>query len=342
MQSFPESPSCTNATHEAEPAPTSGGCCTARREAAAHADGAQAAGSVVAGGQQAKANPARAKHEDRELPGGTFLMGDHFSEGYAEDGELPVHEVELSPFAIDTCCVTVRQFAEFVDDTGFVTEAEKEGFSAVFHLAVMARNADVIGPMGVPWWLGVRGADWRHPYGPMSTADDLMDHPVVHVSHDDALAYCAWAGRDLPTEAEWEYAARGGLVGKRYAWGDELMPEGQHRANIWQGAFPLYNSGEDGWRATAPVRSFEPNGFGLYQTAGNVWEWCRDWFSAGYYSASPRKDPQGPETGEERVMRGGSFLCHASYCNRYRVAARSSNTPNSSTSNIGFRTVRRF
>jgi len=268
-------------------------------------------------------------------------MGDHFAEGYAEDGEGPVHAVDLAPFAIDVDCVTVRQFAAFVEQTGWATEAERQGFSAVFQLAVMARNADVIGPMGVPWWLAVRGADWRHPFGPLSSADDFLDHPVVHVSHGDALAYCAWAGRDLPTEAEWEYAARGGLSGRRFAWGDDLMPEGRHRANIWQGAFPLFNSGEDGWRATAPSGSFEPNGFGLHQTAGNVWEWCRDWFSPGYYAVSPSDNPQGPATGEERVMRGGSFLCHASYCNRYRVAARSSNTPNSSASNIGFRTVGR-
>ena len=282
-----------------------------------------------------------ARHRDRTLPGGSFAMGDHFAEGYVEDGEEPVHEVQVSPFAMDVDCVTTRQFSHFVEETGWSTEAERQGYSAVFQLAVMARNADVIGPMGVPWWLAVRGADWRHPFGPLSTADDMFDHPVVHVSHDDALAYCAWAGRHLPTEAEWEYAARGGLAGRRYAWGDDLMPGGRHRANIWQGAFPLFNSGDDGWRATAPAGSFEPNGFGLHQTAGNVWEWCRDWFSPDYYAVSPRENPTGPETGEERVMRGGSFLCHASYCNRYRVAARSSNTPNSSASNIGFRTMRR-
>jgi len=289
----------------------------------------------------APAKPGSALHHDRRLPGGGFLMGDQFAEGYVEDGEGPVHAVDLAPFVIDIDCVTTRQFAKFVEETGWLTEAERQGFSGVFQLAVMARNADVIGPMGVPWWLAVRGADWEHPFGPLSSADELLDHPVVHVSHGDALAYCAWAGRDLPSEAEWEYAARGGLVGKRYAWGDELMPDGRHRANIWQGAFPLFNSGEDGWRATAPVGSFEPNGFGLHQTAGNVWEWCRDWFSPDYYSTSPRNNPQGPARGEERVMRGGSFLCHASYCNRYRVAARSSNTPNSSASNIGFRTVYR-
>lgn len=276
-----------------------------------------------------------------DLPGGGFRMGDAFGEGYAADGEAPLHDVEVGPFSIDVDCVTVDQFAAFADTTGYVTEAERHGSSAVFHLAVAARNADVLGPMGMPWWLGVRGADWRHPSGPLSSTEGARDHPVVHVSHHDALAYCAWAGRDLPTEAEWEYAARGGLAGRRYPWGDELQPDARHRLNIWQGVFPTFNSGEDGWKATAPAGSFEPNGYGLHQMAGNVWEWCRDWFSADYYAASPRADPQGPETGVERVMRGGSYLCHASYCNRYRVAARSSNTPTSSSGNLGFRTVRR-
>jgi sulfatase modifying factor 1 len=311
-----------------------GGCCAPKAEAVFSAIGA--------GRPEVSARAGIVKHEDRFLAGGVFRMGDHFDEGYVEDGEGPVHEVAIDAFAIDTDCVTVSQFAVFAEETGWTTEAERQGFSAVFQLAVMARNADVIGQMGMPWWLAVRGADWRHPFGPLSTADDHLDHPVVHISHDDALAYCAWAGRDLPTEAEWEYAARGGLEGKRYAWGDELTPSGQHRANIWQGAFPLFNSGEDGWRATAPAGSFEPNGYGLHQTAGNVWEWCSDWFSAGYYAASERDNPRGPDTGVERVMRGGSFLCHASYCNRYRVSARSSNTANSSSSNIGFRTLRRL
>ena len=309
------------------------GCCAPRS--------VSVAGSPVDVAAIPPARAGTASHDERILSGGSFLMGDHFAEGYVEDGEGPVHAVELAGFAIDVDCVTVRQFSEFVEQTGWATEAERQGFSAVFQLAVMARNADVIGQMGVPWWLAVRGADWRHPFGPLSTIDGLADHPVVHVSHDDARAYCAWAGRELPTEAEWEYAARGGLAGRRYAWGDELLPDGKQRANIWQGAFPLFNSGADGWRATAPAGSFDPNGFGLYQTAGNVWEWCRDWFSPDYYAISPRVSPLGPDSGEERVMRGGSFLCHESYCNRYRVAARSSNTPNSSASNIGFRTVSR-
>jgi formylglycine-generating enzyme required for sulfatase activity len=162
---------------------------------------------------------------------------------------------------------------------------------------------------------------------------------VVHVAWDDALAYCAWAGRRLPTEAEWEYAARGGLAGRRFAWGDELTPDGRRLCNIWQGRFPYANTGADGWLATAPVRSYPPNGLGLYEVAGNIWEWCADWFASNYYAHSPAADPRGPRSGERRVMRGGSYLCHHTYCHRYRVAARSANTPASSSGNCGFRTV---
>jgi formylglycine-generating enzyme required for sulfatase activity len=159
------------------------------------------------------------------------------------------------------------------------------------------------------------------------------------VSHNDAVAYCRWAGRKLPTEAQWEYAARGGRRGQRFPWGDELTPKGVHRANVWQGQFPAHNSGEDGWLATAPVRSFDPNDFGLYQMSGNVWEWCADWFGRDYYAGAPARDPTGPVTGEARITRGGSYLCHHSYCTRYRVAARTANTPESASGNVGFRTV---
>lgn len=278
--------------------------------------------------------------EQRQLAGGAFLMGDSAGEGNRPDGETPVHRVRVDPFTIDATSVTNAAFAAFVDATGYVTEAESFGFSAVFHLALAAPPADVIGPVaGTPWWLGVRGASWRNPGGALSDLEGLEDHPVVHASWNDAVAYCQWSGRRLPTEAEWEYASRGGLAGARYPWGDGPVIEGAWRANIWQGDFPVNNAAADGWVTTAPVRAFEPNGFGLWQTVGNVWEWCADRFDPGYYRVSPRDNPRGPGVGTARVLRGGSYLCHDSYCNRYRNAARSSNTPDSSMGNAGFRTV---
>ncbi|WP_203737267.1 formylglycine-generating enzyme family protein [Actinoplanes italicus] len=274
--------------------------------------------------------------EQVPVPGQTFAMGDAHDDGVRGDGEQPVHEVRIPPFTIDATSVTVADFRAFVDATGFRTDAERFGWSAVFHLAVTDPDR-VAGRMhGTPWWLGVEGADWAHPGGPSGTAAD--DHPVVHVSWQDAESYCAWAGRRLPSEAQWEAAARGGLPSKRFPWGDELPAEG-HALNIWQGEFPLRNTADDGWVTTAPVRSFEPNAYGLWQPVGNVWEWCADWFSPVYYAQSPVDDPRGPATGSAKVIRGGSYLCHDSYCNRYRNAARSSNTPDSSTGNTGFRTV---
>jgi len=284
---------------------------------------------------------ASAEHEDVLLSGGTFLMGDHFGEGYPADGEGPVHEVVLDSFRIDATAVTNEDFSRFVEATGYRTESEHFGSSAVFHLQVEAAAADVLGEAaGAPWWLNVRGANWAHPTGPLSSWRDIAEHPVVQVSWNDARAYCRWAGRRLPTEAEWEYAARGGLAGRRYAWGDDLTgPAGEHYCNIWQGQFPRHNTVDDGYLGTAPVRTFPPNGFGLYEVSGNVWEWCSDWFLPKYYRNAPLHNPQGPTIGKGRVMRGGSFLCHDSYCNRYRVAARSSNSPESASSNCGFRTV---
>lgn len=275
------------------------------------------------------------------IPAGVFRMGDARGVGNPGDGETPVHEVWLDAFEIDATSVTNAQFARFVDETGYRTEAETFGYSAVFHLARTAPDEDVLGqPPQTPWWLGVRGADWRHPGGAGSSIEGLEDHPVVHVTWNDAQAYCAWAGRRLPSEAEWEYAARGGLDGAVYPWGDEPPDaDGEWRCNIWQGVFPTSNTLADGWLTTAPVRSFAPNGYGLWQTVGNVWEWCEDWFAPDYYARSPRERPRGPESGTARILRGGSFLCHDSYCNRYRTSARSSNTPDSSMSNAGFRTV---
>lgn len=275
------------------------------------------------------------------VPGGRFAMGDQSGDGWRADGETPVHEVELATFTIDATTVTNADFAAFVAATGYRTEAETFGYSAVFHLAVAADPDDLMHPVpGTSWWLGVYGADWRHPGGSLSTIDGLEDHPAVHVSWNDAQAYCAWAGRRLPTEAEWERACRGILEGKRYPWGDDLLDgDGGWRCNIWQGDFPTVNDLGDGYLTTAPVRSYAPNGLGLWQMIGNVWEWCADWFDAGYYLRSPRRGPRGPVRGTTRVLRGGSYLCHDSYCNRYRNAARSSNTPDSSMGNAGFRTV---
>jgi formylglycine-generating enzyme required for sulfatase activity len=254
-----------------------------------------------------------------------------------------VREVRVGAFEIDAYAVTNRRFAAFAEATGYVTDAERFGWSFVyagFLPAELRRRARR--PEETPWWCGVPGADWRRPEGPGSSVEERWDHPVVHVSWADAAAFCDWAGLRLPTEAEWEYAARGGLVGARYPWGEELTPGGEHRCNIWQGRFPFKNTGEDGYLGTAPVDAFQPNGYGLYNVAGNVWEWCADWFSPDWHVTGPRRDrdPVGPPDGEARVMRGGSYMCHESYCNRYRVAARSSNTPDSSAGNIGFRCVR--
>ncbi len=264
-------------------------------------------------------------------------MGDHGDEGYPADGERPVHAVELPDFWIYRAPVTNAQFMEFVEATGYVTAAERFGSSAVFHIGLRAGHEDVLGAVpAVPWWLEVRGADWRHPRGPGGDLDGLADHPVVHVSWDDAQAYCRWVGRRLLTEAEWEYAARGGLVGRRFPWGDELTPGGEWRCNIWQGNFPDTNTAGDGYVLTSPVGSYPPNGYDLVDMAGNVWEWCVDRFAQNYYARSPRREPRGSRVGATRVVRGGSFLCHESYCHRYRVAARSQAAPDSSTSNTGF------
>lgn len=274
------------------------------------------------------------------VPAGRFVMGDGRGDHNPGDGELPLHPVELASFSIDATTVTTSDFGRFVAATGYRSDAERFGSSAVFAHHVRADPDDILGASpSVPWWLEVRGADWAHPYGARSAIDDLLDHPVVHVSWNDAVEYCAWAGRRLPTEAEWEYASRGGLEGTTYPWGDAGVSDGGWRANIWQGEFPRVDTGADGWIGTAPVRSYEPNGWGLWQTVGNVWEWCADWFDVNAYRASSSADPRGPLGGAARVLRGGSFLCHNSYCNRYRNSARSSNTPDSSMSNAGFRTV---
>jgi formylglycine-generating enzyme len=273
------------------------------------------------------------------IPGGEFLMGSEDPEAWAADGEGPVRTVSLQPFLIGACCVTNDQYNDFVNATGYRTEAETFGWSFVFHLFLTSKQLARVTQRvaGSEWWCRVEGATWRHPEGAGSNIKQRWTHPVVHVSWKDAAAYAAWSGQRLPTEAEWECAARGGLVQRRFAWGDELTPAGRHMCNIWQGVFPVQNTAEDGYAGTAPSRSFKPNGYGLYNVAGNVWEWCRDWFSADYHVHGPRVDPLGPGEGVRKVVRGGSYLCHHSYCNRYRVGARLGNTPDSSTGNTGFR-----
>jgi formylglycine-generating enzyme required for sulfatase activity len=277
-----------------------------------------------------------------EIPGGRFEMGDSTGDGFAADGELPLHTVSVQGFGIDAVAVTNTAFAEFVGASGYTTVAERHGSSAVFHLLV-ANGSEVTGRSpAAPWWFAVAGADWAHPFGAASDLDGLGDHPVVHVSWLDAQAYCEWSGRALPTEAQWEYAARGGLPGARYPWGDNLLTaDGRWQCNIWQGQFPSANTGDDGFLGTAPVTTYAPNGYGLWQMVGNVWEWCADRFDPRYYRSGDEQDPSGPERGRERVLRGGSYLCHDSYCNRYRNSARSHNTPDSSMGNAGFRTVAR-
>lgn len=281
----------------------------------------------------------------KRLDGGAFLMGTDRPEAWQSDGEGPVREIVISPFHIDICAVTNAQFAAFVEATAYRTEAETFGWSYVFHKEVKGQAKSGVQGVadGANWWLGVEKANWRRPQGEGSHIRNRMDHPVVQVSWQDAQSYCEWAGKRLPTEAEWEYAARGGLAQKLYPWGDELTPNDkkgrpQHRCNIWQGKFPDFNSAADGFAGTAPVKSFAPNAFGLYQTSGNVWEWCSDLFGAsGMRTGSQPTNAEGAGGEESRVTRGGSYLCHRSYCNRYRVAARSSNTANSSTGNTGFR-----
>ena len=282
-----------------------------------------------------------------ELAGGTFLMGTADPDARLEDGETPPRPVTVGAFALDRTTVTNGQFGRFVAATGYRTEAEAFGWAYVFKgLLSKPRRRRLEDEPGAtvaaaPWWLAVPGAYWKKPEGPGSSLKGRLHHPVVQVSWNDAVAYCEWAGKRLPTEAEWEYAARGGLVGKRLPWGDELRPGGKHRCNIWQGRFPDHNTLEDGYFGTAPAKSFPANGYGLYNMVGNVWEWCADWFRVdSNRSGTTSETASGPTSGTSKVLKGGSYLCHDSYCNRYRVAARYANTPDSATGNMGFRCAR--
>jgi len=302
------------------------------------------------------------------IPGGTFWMG--AEEPMFPDAK-PVHKVTLDGFWMDKTEVTNAQFQEFVDATGYVTVAERtptyEEIIAQLPAgvpkpsrkeieAMLVPGSIVFSPPGQPvsldnhfqWWSWVEGASWKHPEGPGSSIEDRMDHPVVHVCWEDAKAYADWAGKRLPTEAEWEYAARGGLDRKTYAWGNELRPDGQWRTNIWQGRFPVENTEGDGFVRTAPVASFPPNAYGLHDIAGNVWEWCADWYRPDYYKNSPAKNPKGPTNSHDplepgvpkRVQRGGSFLCSDQYCVRYRVGTRGKGAVDSGQSHVGFRCVK--
>ncbi|MCL4069375.1 formylglycine-generating enzyme family protein [Pseudomonas sp. GX19020] len=273
----------------------------------------------------------------RLLKGGFFDMG-NAKPRYEADLDSPRRRVKIAPFQMSATVVTNRLFARFIAESGYRTTAEREGWSFVFHLFLSNPGAYLTHPAGTPWWRRVAGATWNHPEGPGSDIAGREDHPVTHVSWGDASAYAHFTGTRLPSEAEWEYAARGGLARMAFPWGNEMRPGGAFRHNTWQGVFPSENTGEDGFNGTAPALAFPPNGFGLYNMTGNVWEWVQDWFGplpAAKYP--PLSNRAGPDTGSHRVMRGGSHLCHASYCERYFVHSRSHNTPDSSTGHIGFR-----
>lgn len=272
---------------------------------------------------------------------------------YPQDGESPRRAVYVSPFAIAESTVSNAEFARFTAETGYVTTAEQLGRSFVFkpvspsthnsNNPASAQDATRVQTPDnrvsyAPWWHDVESACWHAPLGEGSTIADLPHHPVTHVSYDDAQHYCDWSNTKLPTEAQWEYAARGGRPDCRFPWGDALEADGQHHCNVWQGEFPTHNTAADGYELTAPVDAFPPNDFGLYQMTGNVWEWVADRFTARH-SRREAKDPQGPLNGDRRVTRGGSFLCHHSYCARYHVYSRQALTPQTTCANVGFRVV---
>jgi formylglycine-generating enzyme required for sulfatase activity len=295
------------------------------------------------------------------IAGGEFRMG---SDDPMFLDAQPVHRVRLHGFWIDATEVTNAEFAQFVAATGYRTVAERpldpakfpgvpraklRPGSSVFHPPTQAVPLD----SPLRWWRFVPGADWCHPEGPGSSIAHRMDHPVVHIAYDDALAFAKWSGKRLPTEAEWEFAARGGLDQQEFVWGSEFRPEGRYRANTFQGEFPDRNTGADGYASTSPVRAYSPNKVGLYGMAGNVWEWVADWYQADYYRqltkiSNAAVDPRGPNVSldpdepgiPKRVQKGGSFLCSDDYCARYRPGARGKGEPDSPANHLGFRLVR--
>jgi formylglycine-generating enzyme required for sulfatase activity len=303
------------------------------------------------------------------IPGGEFTMGTDSDLGWP--AERPAHRVRVDGFWMDETEVTNAQFRAFVEATGYVTTAEKTpDLKEIMRQlppgtdppppeklvpgSLVFTPTDGPVPLDDPsrWWKWTPGADWRHPAGPDSSIRGREDHPVVHVCWDDAVAYAKWAGKRLPTEAEWEFAARGGLDGQPYVWGDKPFSESKAQCNIWQGDFPYRNTAEDGHERTAPVKSYAPNGYGLYDMAGNVWEWCADWYDSGLYrrraGGGVTVNPRGPEKSSDpvnpftpqRVHRGGSFLCNDCYCSSYRPSARRGCSPDSSASHVGFRCAR--
>ncbi len=279
------------------------------------------------------------------IPEQSFLMGTDYEKAYLADGEGPVREISVSGFYIDKYQVTNADFLEFVTATNYVSEAEYYGSSFVFWSLIHEKDrSDELlkqnSVVGIQWWVGVPGACWKHPYGPHSDIAEIMSLPVVHVSHNDALAYCQWSKKRLATEAEWELAARGGAVQTIFPWGNDLLHNDRHMMNVFQGTFPTKDEAEDGFAGAAPVGSFPANGFGLYDMIGNVWEWCFDLWQSDH-SANSSHNPLGAviHPYNSHVMKGGSYLCHDSWCNRYRSAARTSNTADSSAGNLGFRCV---
>jgi formylglycine-generating enzyme required for sulfatase activity len=279
------------------------------------------------------------------IPAGYFLMGTD-EDFYPTDGENPARRVWTDEYQISKYSVTNQEFARFVDETSYVTDAENFSWSYVYcgFLDEETISQKSVGVAGIaPWWVGIKDASWSNPFGNGETIESLLNHPVVHISRNDAQAFCRWSGTRLPTEAEWERASRGGLSNATYPWGNDVDINNGEMLNVWMGEFLPLESRQSFHHGTMPVDSFSPNSFGIYNTVGNVWEWTSDTWSARWHIADTpetRRNPKGPASGGKNVLKGGSFMCHDSYCYRYRNSARSSNSPETSTSNIGFRCAR--